>query len=272
MGTNHDEGRTFTQGFASLHQAAVRPVRGPDLRRAGARDPAALPVERLPQPVHRLIRHRGDLDRQRFPRRDRRVPHPEPGRPVRPPDTHVLLPVRRPARARAEQPDLPGYQWGAGHAMELAYLWPSFGNGTSLYDQLTPAQLELSHQMIVWWGAFARLGAPDAPGQPYWPDVHQPPADVAAPGRPERARSRRPRSRPSTSAGSGTRRRPRRGHDPSGTGPGTDQGVIEAAAARPTPAGGRPATPYWFASWTLVVANPFAALRPHPAPPRTAIP
>jgi para-nitrobenzyl esterase len=23
--------------------------------------------------------------------------------------------------------------------------------------------------MIVWWGAFTRLGAPDAPGQPYWP-------------------------------------------------------------------------------------------------------
>ena len=25
--------------------------------------------------------------------------------------------------------DHPGYQWGAGHAMELAYLWPSFNNG-----------------------------------------------------------------------------------------------------------------------------------------------
>jgi len=26
----------------------------------------------------------------------------------------------------------PGYEWGAGHAMELAYLWPSFTNGFSL--------------------------------------------------------------------------------------------------------------------------------------------
>jgi hypothetical protein len=34
--------------------------------------------------------------------------------------------------------DNPGYQWGAGHAMELAYLWPSFNNGFSLYDLLTP--------------------------------------------------------------------------------------------------------------------------------------
>ena len=24
---------------------------------------------------------------------------------------------------------LPGYMWGAGHAMELAYMWPSFDNG-----------------------------------------------------------------------------------------------------------------------------------------------
>jgi hypothetical protein len=28
--------------------------------------------------------------------------------------------------------DLPSYQWGAGHAMKLAYRWPSFGNGFSL--------------------------------------------------------------------------------------------------------------------------------------------
>ena len=53
--------------------------------------------------------------------------------------------------------------------MELAYLWPSFNNGFSLYDLLTPAQLQLSHQMIEWWGAFTRFGAPEAQGQPFWP-------------------------------------------------------------------------------------------------------
>jgi para-nitrobenzyl esterase len=63
----------------------------------------------------------------------------------------------------------PGYQWGAGHAMELAYLWPSFNNGFSLYDELTPAQLELSRQMIRYWGAFVATGAPEAWGQPAWP-------------------------------------------------------------------------------------------------------
>ena len=61
----------------------------------------------------------------------------------------------------------PGYQWGAGHAMELAYLWPSFNNGYSLYDELTPAQLELSQQMVRYWGAF--VAAPEVPGQPAWP-------------------------------------------------------------------------------------------------------
>ena len=63
----------------------------------------------------------------------------------------------------------PGYQWGAGHAMELAYLWPSFTNGFSLYAELAGAQARLSRQMIGYWGAFARTGAPEVPGQPAWP-------------------------------------------------------------------------------------------------------
>ena len=53
--------------------------------------------------------------------------------------------------------------------MELAYLWPSFNNGYSLYDLLTPRQLELSRQMVRYWGAFTALGAPEVPGQPAWP-------------------------------------------------------------------------------------------------------
>jgi para-nitrobenzyl esterase len=65
--------------------------------------------------------------------------------------------------------DHPGYQWGTGHAMELAYLWPSFNNGFSLYDLLTPAQLELSRQMVRYRGAFTAAGAPEAAGQPQWP-------------------------------------------------------------------------------------------------------
>ena len=44
--------------------------------------------------------------------------------------------------------------------MELAYLWPSFDNGTPLAAQFTPAQRELSHEMVRSWGTFARRGAP----------------------------------------------------------------------------------------------------------------
>ena len=62
----------------------------------------------------------------------------------------------------------PGYQDGAGHAMELAYLWPSFTNGFSLYAELTGPQVQLSQQMIAYWGAFARGGAPSAFGEPSW--------------------------------------------------------------------------------------------------------
>jgi ADP-ribose pyrophosphatase YjhB (NUDIX family) len=48
----------------------------------------------------------------------------------------------------------------------------------------------------------------------------------------------------------------------------TRRGVIEAtaAAARPTSAGGRPATLYRFAARTLIVTNPFAAFRPPSVP------
>jgi hypothetical protein len=57
--------------------------------------------------------------------------------------------------------------------MELAYTWPSFNNGFSLDDEFTPAQRQLSEQMVRWWGGFARFGAPLAPGQPHWPSYQR---------------------------------------------------------------------------------------------------
>jgi para-nitrobenzyl esterase len=63
----------------------------------------------------------------------------------------------------------PGYQWGAGHAMELAYMWPSFDNGVPLAAQFTPAQRELSDEMVRYWGAFTRFGAPSVARQAPWP-------------------------------------------------------------------------------------------------------
>jgi carboxylesterase type B len=58
--------------------------------------------------------------------------------------------------------------------MELAYLWPSFTNGYSLYAELTPAQLELSRQMLAYWGAFTKSGSPNSPGLPSWPRYSAP--------------------------------------------------------------------------------------------------
>jgi para-nitrobenzyl esterase len=63
----------------------------------------------------------------------------------------------------------PGYMWGAGHAMELAYMWPSFDNGIPLAAQFTPAQRRLSREMVRYWGALTRFGVPFAPFQAYWP-------------------------------------------------------------------------------------------------------
>jgi carboxylesterase type B len=65
--------------------------------------------------------------------------------------------------------DHPGYQWGAGHAMELAYMWPSFDNGIPLAAQFTPAQRQLSEEMVRYWGAFTRLRVPFVPRQALWP-------------------------------------------------------------------------------------------------------
>jgi para-nitrobenzyl esterase len=65
--------------------------------------------------------------------------------------------------------DHPGYQWGAGHAMELAYMWPSFDNGIPLYPQLDAAQRKLSDEMVQRWGAFTRFGVPFASRRVAWP-------------------------------------------------------------------------------------------------------
>ena len=102
MGTNHDEGRTFTQGFASYTEQQY--VQFVD-QSYGALAPSILqryPWSAYPSPYTASYAIGAIWTDSGYVRRDRRVPHPEPGRPVRPPDAHVLLPVRRPARARAE--------------------------------------------------------------------------------------------------------------------------------------------------------------------------
>jgi carboxylesterase type B len=168
MGTNHDEGRTFTQGFASLTQQQYTQFVDQSY---GAQAPAVLqhyPWAAYPSPYTAsyaigaiwtdsgFITGIGGCPTQNLAAQFART-------------TPTFFYQFDDRHAPALNNVLPGYQWGAGHAMELAYLWPSFGNGSSLYDLLTPAQLELSRQMVLWWGAFTRLGAPDVAGQPAWP-------------------------------------------------------------------------------------------------------
>jgi para-nitrobenzyl esterase len=169
FGTNHDEARIFTQGLASWTQQQY--VQFVDAL-YGSPAPAILaryPWSAFPQPYTAayavaaiwtdsgFITGIGGCPEQNLAQQFAR------GQP------HVYFYQfdDRHAPPLADGP--PGYQWGAGHAMELAYMWPSFTNGFSLYAELTGAQLRLSRQMIAYWGAFVRNGTPAAAGQPFWP-------------------------------------------------------------------------------------------------------
>ncbi|MGY1692956.1 carboxylesterase/lipase family protein [Geodermatophilus sp. SYSU D01105] len=65
---------------------------------------------------------------------------------------------------------IPGYEWGAGHAAELAYLWPSFDNGTPIAPTFDAAEQQLATEMKQYWGAFVHSGDPAVPGQADWPE------------------------------------------------------------------------------------------------------
>lgn len=64
---------------------------------------------------------------------------------------------------------IPGYVWGAGHAAELAYLFPSFNNGTPIAPTFNAGERQLSRNMIQYWGGFVFRGNPNFQGQANWP-------------------------------------------------------------------------------------------------------
>ena len=63
---------------------------------------------------------------------------------------------------------VPNYVWGAAHATDLVYLYPNHDDGID-YAHFTPAEHELSDEMVRYWGAFVATGRPAVPGQPAWP-------------------------------------------------------------------------------------------------------
>jgi len=168
MGDNHDEGRTFAQGFTALtEQQADQLI----TQIYGARAPAILaryPWSSYPSPYTAayLI---GDIWTDSGLLAGIGGCATQNQAAVFAATTPTFFYQFDDRHAPGLNNDHPGYQWGAGHAMELAYLWPSFNNGYSLYDLLTPAQLELSRQMVRYWGAFTAFGAPEVRGQPGWP-------------------------------------------------------------------------------------------------------
>ncbi|MGH3170721.1 MAG: carboxylesterase/lipase family protein, partial [Trebonia sp.] len=168
MGTNHDEGRTFAQGFASYTESQYTQFADSSYGALAPQVLARYPWSAYPSPytaayaIGAIWTDSGAI-----------------GGIGGCAEQNLAVSLARSVRTYFFQFDdehapglnnsLPGYQWGAGHAMELAYLWPSFTNGYSLYAELTPAQLTLSRQMLAYWGAFTKSGSPDVPGQPAWP-------------------------------------------------------------------------------------------------------
>jgi para-nitrobenzyl esterase len=168
IGENHNEGRTFAQGFTGLTQAQAD---GVITSIYGSRAPGILaryPWASYPSPYTAAYMI-GDIwtDSGFLTGIGGCTAQSLAGQFAS--STRTYMYQFDDLNAPGLNNDHPGYQWGAGHAMELAYLWPSFTNGFSLYDELTPAQLELSRQMVRYWGAFTAAGAPEVPGQPGWP-------------------------------------------------------------------------------------------------------
>jgi carboxylesterase type B len=169
MGTNHDEGRTFAQGYAGLTEAQYEQYVQATFGALAPQVLARYPWSAYPHPYTAayaigaietdagLVGGIGGCPEQNLAGQLASTGAP----------TWFFQFDDR--HAPGLNKNLPGYHWGAGHAMELAYLWPSFTNGFSLYAELTPAQLQLSRQMLAYWGAFVRTGVPSAPASPGWP-------------------------------------------------------------------------------------------------------
>jgi para-nitrobenzyl esterase len=87
-------------------------------------------------------------------------------------DSSTAAPTSTTAASSCAPPVSPqpiGYVWGAGHAAELAYLWPSFDNGTPIAPTFTPAERRLALDMVRYWGSFVRTGQPAARAAAFWP-------------------------------------------------------------------------------------------------------
>ncbi|MFT3812167.1 MAG: carboxylesterase/lipase family protein [Acidovorax sp.] len=63
--------------------------------------------------------------------------------------------------------------YGAYHASELQYLWPTQPLKIYYGAPFTAAQTDLSNKMVAYWAQFAKTGNPNVAGSPAWPAYTQ---------------------------------------------------------------------------------------------------
>ena len=167
IGANRDEGRTFTQGFIGWSEAQyvawVRTTYGANADAVLARYPwpaasdqftaaylagAAFTDSGLAVGIGGCTNRQLTQDLARYTR---------------------VYAYQFDHRTGPGLTPIPGYVWGAGHAAELAYLFPSFDNGTPIAPTFNRDERRLAAEMKRYWAAFAVLGAPRVPGQTRWP-------------------------------------------------------------------------------------------------------
>ena len=168
IGANRDEGRTFAQGFIGAtedqYTAWVRGTFGGDADAVLARYPWPAGADRF-TPAYLigaimtdagLVGGIGGCANRGLTRAFARTTR-----------TYAYQFDHRTGPGLSPQPA--GYVWGAGHAAELAYLWPSFDNGTPIAPTFTPPERRLSLDMVRYWGTFIRTGHPAAQSSAPWP-------------------------------------------------------------------------------------------------------
>lgn len=79
-------------------------------------------------------------------------------------------------RLSTNPPNPGAFDPGAGHGADQAYIWPT------AESRYSPDQVQLSMEMVRYWGAFVRTGHPTASGQATWPSVRKDKVMILRPG------------------------------------------------------------------------------------------
>jgi carboxylesterase type B len=167
IGANRDEGRTFAQGFIgkdrTAYEAFLRDTFGSRAARVLAQYPWPKTSDRFTaaylvgavQTDAGLIAGIGGCPNRALTRTFARWT-----------TTYAYEFAHRTGPGLTQ---IPGYVWGAGHAAELAYIWPSFTNGTPIAPLFDEGEQQLAREMTRYWGAFTANGRPSVHGQVHWP-------------------------------------------------------------------------------------------------------